>query len=280
MTRPALSKALYSVFLHFTLLLACGFVLAPILWFVSTSIKPLRDADAYPPRWIPETATLQNYAHVLSQSSTWQYFGNSLFVGLAAVALCLISAALCGYMAARGVFRGKNPLLLGMLATSMVPGVAILPALYVLSIRTGLYDTYAVLILVFAAWKVPEIVWLLRNFFAALPAELEEAAMLDGASPWQIFGRILLPLSQPGLVAAAILVFIFVWNNWLISQSLTISDSLRLVTVGLYFFIQETGVQWGRFTAYAILSVIPPVTLFLLLQTRLIKGLTTGATKS
>jgi ABC-type glycerol-3-phosphate transport system permease component len=277
--RPRSRHRLYTAFLYLVLLLATAFVVLPLLWFVSTSLKPLRAADAYPPRWIPDPVTLENYAFVLNDPRTWTYFGNTTYVGVASVAICLVASALCGYMAARAMFRGKDAILVGMLATSMVPGVAILPALYILSIRTGLYDTYFVLIIVFAAWKVPEIVWMLRNFFAALPVEIEEAALIDGASPFQVFWRILMPLSQPGLVAAATLVFIFVWNNWLISQSLTISDSLRLVTVGLYYNIQDIGIQWGRFTAYAMIAILPPTVLFLLLQTRLISGLTSGASK-
>lgn len=277
--RLPFSAIAYRTGLYLVLLVAVAAVVTPILWFLSTSLKPLRMADAYPPRWIPNPATLDNYAFVLTDARTGAYFTNSLVVGGAAVLLCLFAAALCGYMAARAVFRGRDALLLGMLATSLVPGVAILPALYILSVRTGLYDTYGVLILVFAAWKIPEITWMLRNFFGALPVEIEEAALMDGATPWQIFSRILLPLAQPGLVAAATLVFIFVWNNWLISQTLTISDSLRLVTVGLYYFIQDTGIEWGRFTAYAIVAVLPPAVLFLLLQTRLVSGLTSGASK-
>lgn len=276
---PRLSSTLYMTGLYAVLTVASAIVLAPILWFVSTSLKPLRLADAYPPVLIPNPLTFDNYRHVLGDGRTWTYFGNTTFVAVAAVVLCLLAAALGGYMAARAFFRGRDTLLLAMLATSLVPGVAILPALYILSVRTGLYDTYAVLIIVFAAWKVPEILWMLKDFFKTLPVEIEEAALVDGATPMQIFSRILLPLSQPGLVAAAILVFIFVWNNWLISQSLTISDGLRLVTVGLYYNIQDTGIEWGRFTAYAIIAVLPPSILFLVLQTRLISGMTSGSTK-
>lgn len=274
-----LRSRLYMAGQYTVLSVAVAIVLLPILWFVSTSLKPLRVADAYPPKLIPDPVTLENYQFVLGDARVWSYFGNTTFVALAAVILCLIAAALGGYMAARAMFRGKDTLLLAILATSLVPGVAILPALYILSVRAGLYDTYAVLIIVFAAWKVPEILWMLKDFFKSLPVEIEEAALMDGASPWQIFSRILLPLSQPGLIAGATLIFLFVWNNWLISQSLTISDGLRLVTVGLYYNIQDTGIEWGRFTAYAIIAVLPPAIVFLLLQTRLISGLTSGASK-
>jgi len=161
----------------------------------------------------------------------------------------------------------------------MIPGICILPALYVMSIQLDLYDTYLILVLVLAAWQIPIITWVMKGFFDSLPKEIEEAAMIDGCSRLQTFYRIVLPLCQPGLAASAILVFIFVWNDWLIASSLTISIGMRTVNVGLYNYVTDLGIQWGRFSAYTIFSIVPVIVLFLLLQSRFIEGLTAGAQK-
>jgi ABC-type glycerol-3-phosphate transport system permease component len=151
--------------------------------------------------------------------------------------------------------------------------------LYTASVDIGLYDTLWALIIVYSAWLVPTLVWLLRGFIAAIPAELEEAARIDGCSRVGAFWRVTVPLLRPGLLAAGVLVFVMVWNEFLIGYSLTLSDGNRMIQVGIYYFMTETGVEYGPLTAAAIASIVPIAVLYALLQRAFIQGLTGGAVK-
>jgi ABC-type glycerol-3-phosphate transport system permease component len=267
------------ILIYATLLTICAFVLVPLAWFVVTSLKTTAMVTAYPPKWIPTPLTGMNYKAVVLGSNMPRYFFNSTVVAIGTIVLTLLLSSLAGYATARFNFRGKNSILFAILATSMIPGIAILPSLYMLSVQLGLHDTYSVLIIVFSAWQIPSVVWIMRGFFESIPRSLDEAALVDGCNLVQCLWRIILPISQPGLAASAILVFVYVWNDWLLAITLTISEKMRLVPVGLYNYIKDLGVEWGKFTAYTILSIVPVIVLFLLLQTRFIEGLTAGAHK-
>lgn len=261
------------------LLFACAFVLVPIIWFLVTSLKTYSDVISYPPKWIPQPIVLYNYIKVALTPYVLRYFYNSIIVSFSTILVTIILASHIAYATSRIKFKYSNIILFGILATSMIPGICILPALYVMSIQLDLYDTYLILVLVLAAWQIPIITWVMKGFFDSLPKEIEEAAMIDGCSRLQTFYRIVLPLCQPGLAASAILVFIYVWNDWLIASSLTISIGMRTVNVGLYNYVTDLGIQWGRFSAYTMFSIVPVIVLFLLLQSRFIEGLTAGAKK-
>ena len=264
---------------YVALVLASAFALFPILWGFSTSLKTSGNAMAIPPQWIPQPATLDNYALVMG-SSLPRYFLNSVIVSLLTVLLTVVVAALGGYAAARFDFRGKNPVLLGILSTVMVPGVVILVPLYMIASATGIVDTYLVLVLVFAAWQSPAILWLMRGFFESIPRDLEEAARVDGCTPLGAFVWVILPLAQPGLAAAAILVFVYVWNEFIVALALTTSDDMRVLPVGLYFYISAFGVQWGQLTAAITVAILPVIAVFVALQRHFIQGLTSGASKA
>ncbi len=273
------TSVLMQILIYGTLLTICAFVLVPLAWFVVTSLKTTPMVTAYPPNWIPNPVTGMNYKAVVLGSNMPRYFFNSTVVALGTIVLTLLLSSLAGYAAARFNFRGKNLILFAILATSMIPGIAILPSLYMLSVQLELHDTYSVLIIVFSAWQIPSVVWIMRGFFESIPRSLDEAALVDGCNLVQCLWRIILPISQPGLAASAILIFVYVWNDWLLAITLTISEKMRLVPVGLYNYVKDLGVEWGKFTAYTILSIVPVVVLFLLLQTRFIEGLTAGAHK-
>lgn len=266
--------------LHYLILVvASTFALFPILWGVATSLKTSDNAVSFPPQWIPSPVTFGNYL-LIFQSNFPRYFWNSLVVSFLTVVFTVAVAAMGGYSAARYSFPAKNTLLLGILSTIMVPGVVILVPLYMLSSALGIVNTYAVLILVFTAWQSPAILWLMRGFFESIPRDLEEAALTDGCTPWGAFWRIVVPLAQPGLAAAGILVFVYVWNEFLIALALTTSDSMRLLPVGLYFYVSAFGVQWGQLTAAITVAIVPVIAVFVTLQRRFIQGLTSGASKA
>ncbi len=272
-------KILGGILKYGFLLFVCTFVLVPVTWLLVTSLKTYSNVISYPPKWIPQPIVFYNYIKVVLTPYISRYFFNSAIVSFSTILVTIILASHIAYATARIKFKYNNIVLFGVLVTSMIPGICILPALYIMSIQLDLYDTYLILVLVLAAKEIPLITWVMKGFFDSLPKEIEEAAMLDGCSILQTFYRIVVPLSQPGFVASAILIFIAVWNDWLITSSLTISVGMRNVNVGLYNYVTDLGVEWGRFSAYIMFSIIPVIVVFLLLQTRFIEGLTAGAKK-
>jgi ABC-type glycerol-3-phosphate transport system permease component len=261
------------------LVLMALFAVLPILWALLTSVKEMGEILAYPPVFFPSSITIENYRSVIFGSGLLRYMFNTMFVAAIAIGIVLVGASHCAYAVSRIRFAGRESLMFLILAASMVPLVSLLSPLYLIWSGLGLYDTYLGMALVFAAWQMPTAVWLIRGFIEAVPYEVEEAAMIDGCSRLKCFYKIVFPIVQPGLVATAIVIFIFIWNDFLIATALTISDSRRLMQVGLYRYLGDLGVDWGRFSAYTILSILPVVIVFVTLQKRLISGLVGGAIK-
>lgn len=258
---------------------ALAFALLPLLWGLSTSLKAQIDVHKFPPVWIPSPPTIANYADAVFDIRFGRYLVNTLIVVFASLVLSTALALHAAWATVRFRFAGREGILLVMWATIMVPGIAVIVPLYMASVDLGLYDTLASLVIVYSAWLVPTLVWLLRGFIAAIPYELEEAARIDGCSRIGAFWRVTMPLLRPGLLAAGVLVFVMVWNEFLIGYSLTLSDGNRMIQVGIYYFMTETGVEYGPLTAAAIASIAPIAVLYALLQRAFIQGLTGGAVK-
>lgn len=261
------------------LLFAVVFSLFPIYWTINTSLKQADKIVHYPPSFSPNPATVDHYSAVLSRSSIPHNLVNTLVLAGFTITLVLLLGIPGGYAVARYRFRGRNLLLFFLLSTVMIPGVVTLIPQYLMAVSLGLQGTWLVLVLVFSAWQLPLVVWVLKSFFERIPSELEESARLDGCSRIGALRRVVLPLTWPGVAASAILVFIWVWNEFIISLTLTTSDATRPLTVGLYFFIGETGIRWGPLTAGAVIVLAPAIVFFLLLQRHFVEGLTAGATK-
>jgi ABC-type glycerol-3-phosphate transport system permease component len=202
-----------------------------------------------------------------------------MILALATIGAVLTVAVHAGYACARFDFRGKNLYLLLIIGTMMIPGVANIVPLYILGNLLGLLDTYLFLVLVYSVWMVPMIIWLMKGFFESIPSSLEQAAMVDGYSRWYAFYRIILPLSKPGLAAAAILVFVYVWNEFIMALTFTSSDQMRTVSVGLRYYVTSYGIQWGELTAAVTLALLPVTVFFLILQRQFIAGMIAGAFK-
>jgi len=254
-------------------------ILFPIYWILNTSLKDVSSIFSYPPKFIPESITFNNYLSGFFGSRMLRYFFNSLKVSIAAIILTLIVATHAGYAAARYKFQGKKEVLFLLLSTSMVPGIAILVPLYIISAELGLYDKHITLILIYSTWQSPQVVWIMKSFFESIPKDMEEAALIDGCSPLGAFYRIALPMSQPGIAASAIIIFVYTWNEFLIAYTLISSTDQRLLTTGLYFTMTALGIDWGALTAATIMSLLPITILFFFMQKRFIQGLTSGATK-
>jgi multiple sugar transport system permease protein len=259
--------------------LACLFAAGPVIWGLLTSIKPASQVVVYPPELLPRPPTLASFVAVWQESNFPVFFRNSLVVTAASVAASLVLAVHAAYGLARYEFRAKTALMLAILATSMIPGIAILVPLYNLSVKTGLYNTLPGMVIVYTAWNVPLLIWLLKGFFESVPLELEEAARMDGCGRYRMFYLIVMPIARPGLLAAAIMAMMSVWNDFLIGFTLAVSEQKRLLPYGLYAYISNIGVDWGQLMAATVLALLPVVFAFLVMQKWLVQGLMAGAVK-
>jgi ABC-type glycerol-3-phosphate transport system permease component len=273
------NRVLSRVGTYGALILASAFALLPLAWGLSTSLKPPGEIMAFPPRWIPATIDLNNYLSGFLSPRFMRYIANSLFVVGAAIVLSIGLAVHAAYAVARFRFAAKNTLLFLVWSTVMVPGVSIIVPLYLLAVDLGIYDTLFVVTVAYSAWLIPTLIWLLRGFVEAVPGELEEAAQIDGCGRVKAFYIVVLPLLLPGLAAGSILVFVTIWNDFLLAFSLTLRDENRLLQVGLYSYVTEFGIEWGPLMAATIGSLIPVLLAFAFLQRFFIQGLTGGAVK-
>jgi multiple sugar transport system permease protein len=256
----------------------------PIYWIVVTSVSPVSEILSRD-LWslIPAGATLGHYGRLFTFMPYATYLANSLIVALATTALTLAVSALGGYALARLSFPGRNLIARMVLFTYTVPSVLLLIPLYTAIVRYGLQNTRLSLILAHATFAVPFTLWLLRGFFHSLPAELEDAAMIDGASHFGVLCRIVLPLAAPGLVTAAIFGFILSWNEYLFVLVFINDDALRTIPVGVAANIMTGNIQpghWPILMAASIVSSVPVGALFLFLQRSLVQGLTAGGVKA
>ena len=259
--------------------LACLFAAGPVIWGLLTSLKPATQVLMYPPAFLPNPPTIASFTAVWNESNFPVFFRNSLLVTAVSVLASLVLAVHAAYGLARYDFRAKTLLMLGILATSMIPGIAILVPLYNLSVKTGLYNTLTGMVIVYTAWNVPLLIWLLKGFFESVPRELEEAALMDGCGRYRLFYLIVLPIARPGLLAGSIMAMMSVWNDFLIGFTLAVSEQKRLLPYGLYAYISNIGVDWGQLMAATVLALLPIVFAFLIMQKWLVQGLMAGAVK-
>ena len=268
-----------------TLMVALAVVwLLPAVWVVVTSLKLTENIVRVPPEWIPWPATLAHYGEVLFSSSRTARIGraflNSTVVSLGSVAVVLLTSAMAAYPLARMRFRGRG-LVFGLLVGSlMIPNAVILVPQYVLVQRLGWLSTYQGLIVPEAAMTFAFGVFLLRQFFLTIPAELEDAARIDGAGPWQIFTRILLPLSQPVLGALAIFAFRSAWNDFLWPLIAVNKPDMFPLPVALALLRGAYAAEsYGPIMAGAALSALPLLIVFLVANRRIVEGVRVSALK-
>jgi len=267
-------------------------MLVPALWLVFTSVRNPVEVNAKPPVWIPRELTLDGFKPLFGQSTGAtgaipfdRYFLNSVVVALSSTCIAVALGTLAGYVFARYRFRGKNMLFLGIMLSRAVPGISLSLPLFVLFARLSqsgpikLIDSPLGLIIVYVAVNVPFTIWLMDGFFREIPAELSEAAQLDGCSEWQTFTRINLPLALPGLAASAIFAFLAAWNEFQIASVLTRTVNSKTAPVGLFDFTGQFTIDWRGMAAMATVMMIPAVAFVLVVQRNLVRGLTFGAVK-
>lgn len=255
--------------------------LAPVYWMTTISFKREVDQFALPPKWFVFTPTLEHYADAFINRSFGQYLFNSLFIAVASTVCALVIGTLAAYALAR--FRLPwnldRKLALWILSTRMFPAIVTAVPLFLIMRAVWLVNTRLSLIVVYTSLNLPFVVWMMRGFFAEVPRDLEEAAMVDGDSRMGAFWRVVLPLVAPGLAATAVFCLIVSWNEFLFALVLTQTDDAMTLPVGIAGRVTQYGIKWGAMSAAAVVAMVPILVFALSVQRYLVRGLSLGAVK-
>ena len=271
--------------LPFYLLIAAIFVYTvfPFFWAIRSSITPEGDLFSTPLQYFPSHPTIAHYREVLSSGNFQRALLNSTIVAGSVTLISLVLGAVASYALGRFRFRGRGFAMYLMLSMTIFPQIAILGALYTMINKFGLFNSLPALIFSDLILTLPFTVWVLTSFMAALPKDLEEAAYVDGATPLQVFYKVLLPLVAPGLVTTGLLAFITAWNEYLYALSFTQTPDKQTITVAINTFTSGRGntfeQPWGQIMAATVVVTVPLIALTLILQRRILAGLTAGAVK-
>ncbi len=252
--------------------------LFPLYWVLKASLAPEAALFAAP-SLLPREATLEHYRTLLAERDFWRPVRNSFVVAASTTVLCLALGSMAAYALVRLRFRGKAVLLALVLAVAMFPQISILGPLFLALRELGLIDRAPGLVLPYLSFAMPLTIWLLVAYFRQLPPDLEEAALVDGASRARVLGEVVLPLAAPGLVTTGILTFLYCWNELLFALSFTVSAERQTVPVAIALLRGRYQIPWGQIFAASVIATLPVAVLVLVFQRRIVQGLTAGAVK-
>ncbi len=257
------------------------YTLFPFYWAIVSSLKTTQEVVRTPPTFWPENLTWENYRTVFENDMFLKSLRNSTIVSGSVVILSLLFGTVAAYAMGRLKFRGRSPVLYLILSMTMFPGVAILGSLFQLMRDFNAFNTLWGLVIVYLTFSLPFTIWVLTNFFRAMPGDLEEAALVDGATPLQALRQILIPMAVPGMVTTGLLAFIEAWSEFLYARSFTLTDRAKTVQVAISEFTGNTQFEqpFAVRMAAAVVVTIPLLIGVLLVQRRIISGLTAGAVK-
>lgn len=255
--------------------------LLPVAWIISLSFKSPDETAVGSPQFLPKDATLQNYRDILDNPDFLDALRNSFGIALISTLLAVIFATLAAYAIARLEFRGKRAVLSLALAIAMFPVVSLVGPLFDLWRTVGLFNTWPGLILPYMSFTLPLAIWTLSAFFREIPWEMEQAAQVDGATSWQAFRKVIVPLAAPGVFTAAILTFFFAWNEFVLAISLTSTTRARTVPAQLSYFVgpDPFNPPYGQLATASVVVTVPVIIIVLLFQRKIVAGLTSGAVK-
>ena len=263
------------------LVVVIGFALVPVIWLFSLSLKPTPDLTNG--QFLPFSGiTFENYRTIFSGGQEFpRYLLNSIGIAMIATFISIVLGSMCAYALARLDFPGKRIILAVALAIAMFPPISVVGPLFDMWRNLGLFDTWPGLIIPYMTFTLPLAIYTLSAFFREIPWELEQAAQIDGATPFQAFRQVIVPLAAPGTFTAAILVFIFAWNDFIFAITLTSTKAARTVPAGLSFFAGGSQFETpiGAIAAASVIVTIPIIIMVLIFQRRIVAGLTSGAVK-
>jgi arabinogalactan oligomer/maltooligosaccharide transport system permease protein len=275
MREPRLITALR----HAIVLTFVAIALWPVMDVVSISLRPgdrLRTTEL---EFIPYDWTLDSYRQLLTSREFWRWLGNSLLVSSAVTVTGSALASIGGYAFSRFRFVGRQAMMISILTTQMFPATMLMLPLYLMIAKLGLINTYIGLGIFYISTALPFCIWQMKGFYDTIPISLEEAARIDGCTPWQAFRRVILPLATPGLVITALFSFMSAWSEYLIAAQILQDRNMFTLPLGLKSFQSSMSTQWGLYAAASILVSIPVVIVFILLSRYLVSGLTLGSVK-
>lgn len=262
-----------------SLIVGALFAAFPVFWMLSSSFKANAEIFEYPPRIITRNFSFGAYADIVTNPTQVRFFINSYIVSLSVTALTLVLAILAGYAFSRYRFPGKNWMSTVIVSVQSVPPITLLIPYFGLIVTLRLYNTYPALILTYAAFTLPYAIIMLTGYFNTLPRELDEAVKLDGGSALTALRRVLVPTALPGIVAVGLYTFMIAWNEYLFALTLTRTEDMRTVPIGIQLLMGQHSYQWNEMMAMSILGSIPVLVLFLRFQRYFMAGLTSGAVK-
>lgn len=272
-------RRLWTVLAYLALWLAFVWAVFPFYWMVVTSVRPTPEIFQTPPGLIPGAITFDHYIDLLIGAGFWRYALNSVLLTLTVTLASVAVSVTAGYAMARYRFRGHVALPLLMLYGQMFPPVLLLIPFYVQLRTLGWLDSLWGLVPVCMSYMLPLCVWLMRGFFAQVPMSLEDAARMDGCTRWQAFWRIILPMALPGIVAVATWVMIHTWNEYLYASTFIMSQSSRTLPLSLSDLIGQYSTDWGMLMAGGVITSVPILLVFFVLQKSLVSGIGGGAVK-
>lgn len=261
-------------------ILIVAFAIFPIVWTFLVSLKPEEDIVTATMSYIPRRVTFENYVAIWTRSNFPTLITNSIVTTSITVTLCTVAGTLASYAVSRFRFPGRRELMMFYLVVRMFPAVMIIIPLFIIMRSVGLLDSRLGLALAYASFLLPVFIWMMKGFFEAVPPDLEDAARIDGASRLGAMIRVVLPLVVGGLVATAVFIAIGAWNEFLFALMLTTSTGSRTWPVGLQLMVGEFQLPWGSLAAGGIISILPVMILFAIVQRAMVRGLTAGAVKS
>ncbi len=267
-------KLITNIFFYLLVVVIALVVLFPFLWMLASSFKTQVDIISWPPKFV-FSPTLQNYRKIFGEQDFLKYFMNSTIVGSLAVGLSLVLGLPAAYSISRYT---QKRLAVFILLARLMPGISFLMPWYIIFSRLNLMDSYVALVLSHILIALPIVVWIMSTYFNSIPREMEESAMVDGATRRYAFWAIILPLSGPGIITATTLSFIFSWNNFMFSQVLSM-EKTKTLPIAVYNFISYAEVDWGGVMAAAVAIMAPAIILTMIFQKYVVKGLTMGAVK-
>jgi multiple sugar transport system permease protein len=262
------------------LVIATVVMLFPVAWMFTVSVRPNVEVMKIPPQWIPSVFTLQPYLKVLTSPRYLWTFVNSYLIASVVTAFSLFVGALAAYALARFRFKGQRAVIMFLIITQMFPLVLLCIPYFRVVVKLGLYDTLTALIVVYTTFTLPFCILMLRSYFAQIPKEMEEAAMVDGCSRLGAIARTLIPMSFPALVGAGLYTFLLAWNEFLFAVVLIESWGKRVITIAIYSLLAEFVTEWNMMMAFSVLASAPLVIAFIFLQRYVVQGMTAGAIKS
>lgn len=255
--------------------------ISPLLWMLNTSLRPTWDIYRYPPTILPRKVTLENYIYVLTQMSGFgRYFLNSVVVTFSTVILVLIASAMGGYAFGVRRFRGQNLLFTGVILVLTIPYIMYLIPIYMMEDRLGLQNNWLGLILPYVALNLPWGLLIMRGAFSTIPLDIRDAAIIDGCNEFQLWFRVMLPITKPALAATTIITFVFAWQEYMFASTLMTKNQWQTLPVGIVWLRDELQtLVYGRIGAMVILTIVPVFVLFLAFRNFFIKGLSEGMLK-